>query len=220
MPALPTVANVLRADLQWTVGGDLDVITRLFFEYSGGPPNAADCVTLAAAIYSHAAAMASLWESQTDLIGVRVTDLSSSTGGVGEHSQVTSGTGPTASMPGSVTALVNYVITRRYRGGKPRSYFPFGSETDIATRQTWAGTFVTSVNSALATFFAAVIGTVGGGTTITQHVNVSYYSGFTAVTNPITGRTKDIAKPRTTPIVDQILSFAMSSRPGSQRRRN
>lgn len=220
MPALPDVPNVLRVDLQWTVGGDLDVITRMFFSYSGGAPSAADCVTIAASVYTDAAAMKALWESGTDLIGVKVTDLSSATGGVGEHSQVTSGTGATASMPGSVAVLVNYVITRRYRGGKPRSYLPFGSEADIATRQTWVGTFVTAVNSALATYFAAVIGTTGGGTTISQHVNVSYYDGFTVVVNPITGRSKNVSKPRTTPLVDTISSFATSSRPGSQRRRN
>lgn len=220
MPALPAIPNVLRADLQWTVGGDLDVITRFFFRYSGGPPSSADAVTIAADIYSAAAAMDSLWEPGTDLTGVKVTDLSSSTGGVGEHSQVTSGSGSTASMPGSVSVLVNYVITRRYRGGKPRSYFPFGSEVNIATRQTWAAGFITSVNSALSTFFGAVIGIVGGGTTITAHVNVSYYEGFIVVTNPVTGRSKNVAKPRTVPIVDDILSWTTSSRPGSQRRRN
>lgn len=220
MPALPDVPNVLRADLQWTVGGDLDVITRLFFRYSGGPPSSADAVSLAASIYGDAAAMKALWESGTDLIGVKVTDLSSATGGVGEHAQTTSGTGATASMPGSVAVLVNYLITRRYRGGKPRSYLPFGSEADIATRQSWVGTFVTAVDSALSTFFGAVIGTVGGGTTITAHVNVSYYEGFTVVVNPITHRSKNVSNPRTTPLVDTILSWTVSSRPGSQRRRN
>lgn len=220
MPALAPVPNVLRADLQWTVGGDLDVATRLFFRYSGGPPNSSDCVTLAASIYTAAAAMHALWEPGTDLTGVKVTDLSSNTSGVGEHSQVTSGSGSTASMPGSVSVLVNYLINRRYRGGKPRSYLPFGSEIDIATRQTWTAAFVTSVNSALSTFFSAVIGTTGGSTDITSHVNVSYYEGFLVETNPVTGRTKNVAKPRPVPVVDDILSWQTSSRPGSQRRRN
>jgi hypothetical protein len=116
--------------------------------------------------------------------------------------------------------LVNYVIGRRYRGGKPRSYFPWGSSQEIFTRQSWNPTFVTNVDSGLAAYFSAVIGTTVGGTTLTEHVNVSYYSGFTVVTNPVTHRARNVPTVRAVPVVDNILSFAASSRPASQRRRN
>lgn len=164
--------------------------------------------------------MKTLWEPGTLLTGVKVTDLSSSSGGVGEHSQSTAGTGNVASLPGGTSVLVNYLINRRYRGGKPRSYFPWGSETEMATRQSWVGTFITDCTSALTTYFAAVIGLVVGGTTLTSHVNVSYYEGFTVVTNPVTGRSRNVPKLRTTPVVDDILSWSVSAKPGSQRRRN
>jgi hypothetical protein len=72
----------------------------------------------------------------------------------------------------------------------------------------------------LAAYFAAVIGSTAGSTTITEHVNVSYYSGFTAVENPITHRWKNVSNPRSTPVVDNIQSWAIAGHVASQRRRN
>jgi hypothetical protein len=119
-----------------------------------------------------------------------------------------------------VAVLVNYLISRRYRGGKPRAYLPWGDAGQLTSRQSWSGTFVTAVDSAFSTFYAAVIGLSAGSTTITDHVNVSYYDGFTVVTDPVTHRARNVPTLRGTPIVDVILSFAANPRPGSQRRRN
>lgn len=220
MPPLPTVPNVLRADLQYNDGSDLSVAARHFFRYSGAPPTSADALTLAADIYGAMASHAGLWDTFSSLAGCKVTDLSSSTGGVGEHAQVTIGTRPNTPLPGGTAVVVNYVIARRYRGGKPRNYMPWFVADDLQPRQLWFAEAVNDATTALAAFFPAVIGLVSGGTTITAHVNVSYYSGFTAVQNPITGRWRNVPKLRTTPLVDDILSWSVSSRPGSQRRRN
>lgn len=220
MPPLPAVANAVRVDLLWSDAADVDVSTRLHFRYSGGTPTATDCVNLAASIYTAAAAMDAQWSGVVALTGVRVTDLSSPTGGQGEHAQSTNGTRAGAPLPGGSAVLTNYIITRRYRGGKPRSYWPWFSSDDIFTRQTWVSASVTSMNSALATFFAAVIGSSSGSTTLTDHINVSYYDGFTVVTSPTTGRARNVPKLRTTPVTDVISSFGTSVRPASQRRRN
>lgn len=220
MPPLPSVSNVLRADLLWNDGSDTDCRTRMFFRYSGGAPNPTDAVTLAADIYSPASAMAALWSTNTQLTGVEVTDLSSPTGGQGLHAQSTTGTRVGADLAGGTCVVVGYVVQRRYRGGKPRNYFPWFTAADLTTRQTWNPTDLTIVDSDLATYFAAVIGLSSGSTTITDHVNVSYYDGFTVVTNPSTGRARNVPKLRTTPVVDVISSFAARSNPGSQRRRN
>jgi hypothetical protein len=54
-----------------------------------------------------------------------------------------------------------------------------------------------------------------------QLVSVSYYEGFTSVTNPITGRTKDVSKLRTGgPVVDVVSAIIVANGPKSQRRRN
>lgn len=220
MPALPPVPNVLRADLQFSIPSAGLIHTRFLFRYSGGPPNSSDATNLAADIYSPASAFHTFYDTETTLQGVEVTDLSSPSGGQGVHAQATVGTEAGGLLTGGTAVLVNYLIARRYRGGKPRSYFPFFTTSDLANRDAWAAGSTSAFDSALATFFGAVIGTVAGTTTITDHVNVSYYDGFTVVTNPVTGRARNVPKVRTTPLVDVISSFAVSPRPASQRRRN
>jgi hypothetical protein len=218
MPALPVVPNVVKADLQWSVSSDITVATGLFFEYSGTAPNNAAALSLAATIYAAWAANNSLWDEDTSAIGCKVTDLSSSSGGVGEHAGSTAG-GLTEPIAGSSCLLVNYAISRRYRGGRPRSYLPWGDATKLGNRQTWEASFITAANAAITDTFAAIIGSSSGGTTITNHVNVSYYEGFTLVTSPTTGRGRNVPTLRTAPLVDTISGFAASTRVASQRRR-
>jgi hypothetical protein len=219
MPPLPAVPNVLKADLQWSISGAPLIRTRNYFRYSGGPPAPTDAVALASDIFGAMGAHAILWGPDTGLEAVEVTDLASSGGGQGTHAGSVIGTRAGDLMPSSTCALVNYLISRRYRGGKPRSYWPFFTQNDISTPTSWRGTSTAEVDAALATYFAAVIGASSGTTSITEHVNVGYYEGFTVVTNPITGRAKNVAKLRGTPLVDVISSYATSVRIASQRRR-
>lgn len=220
MPPLPNVPNVVKSQLLWSDSADNDVRTTLFFRYSGGSPTGTDCNALAADIYSAIAAMVGQWTASTQLTGVEVTDLSSPSGGQGLHAQSTAGTRAGSDLAGGTCVVVGYVIGRRYRGGKPRSYLPFFSASDLTTRQQWTAGDLTALDSALATAFAAIIGSSSGSTTLTDHVNVSYYDGFTVVTSPTTGRARNVPKLRTTPVVDVITSFGARSQPGSQRRRN
>jgi hypothetical protein len=89
----------------------------------------------------------------------------------------------------------------------------------VSTRQNWSTAFVGDVTAALTSAFAAIIGASAGGTTITQHVNVSYYAGFTVVTSPTSGRARNVPTLRSSPHVDTITSFAVSQRIANQRRR-
>lgn len=220
MPPLPSVPNVIRVDHLWDDGSDTGAMSRQFFSYSGSPPNSAACVDLAAGIFNHMGTCAECWDENTALIGVKVTDLSSPSGGVGEHAQTQNGIRAGTPLSASSAVLVNYLIGRRYRGGKPRNYLPWGQSGDLNNKTQWAGAFLTLVNSDLSGYFSGVIGTTSGGTTISQHVNVSYYDGFTVITNPVTGRARNVAKLRSSPLVDVILSYAASPRVASQRRRN
>lgn len=204
----------------WSDSADTSVSTRLFYRYSGGPPTSADCVSMAATIYPLVSTNHDQWGPDTNLIGVKVTDLSSSTGGLGEHAQSTDGTRAGNELPAGTCLLVNYTIGRRYRGGKPRSYFPWFTSEDLSTRQLWEPSPISAVNALLATFFTAMLTVGSGSTDLTQHVNISYYDGFTVQTNPGTGRAKNVPTKRVTPLVDNIASFATSTRVASQRRRN
>lgn len=218
MPALPTVPNVLRAKLKWSVSTDVLVSTTLYFGYSGPAPDNAGALSFATTFAAAFAAPETLWDHDTTFLGCEVTDLSSVSGGVGEHDVSVAGN-LAEPISGASCVLLNYQIARRYRGGRPRSYFPFGDATTIGNRQTWGATFVSNVESNMASAFAACIGATAGSTTITNHVNVSYYDGFTVVTSPTSGRARNVPKLRTTPVVDTISSFSVSTRIANQRRR-
>lgn len=219
MPPLPPVSGVLRVDTLWSDISDVNVQSRLFYSYSGSSPDASDAQALASDVYGHAADMAELWHEQVSLTGVRVTDLASSSGAVGEHEESTAGTLSGNLLPASACALVNYVVGRRYRGGKPRSYYPWGDASSMTSNNQWTTGFHTLMGTDYAAFLAAVIGLSSGSTTIQNHVNVSYYQGFTAVENPVTHRYRNVSNPRSTPVVDLISTWAVSSKIRSQRRR-
>jgi hypothetical protein len=205
--------------MQWQDAADINVTTRSFWEYSGGPPTATDCVALAADLYALVAAHNALWDTETFLSGVKVTDLSSSSGGVGEHASSTVGTTDFA-FSAATCALINFVITRRYRGGKPRWYLPWGGGGDLTSKQEWTATFITNTTTAVAAIRTGFIGSTSGSTAVSNQCSVSYYAGFTAVENPITHRWRNVPNLRTTPEVNVIESFSVNGLVSSQRRRN
>ena len=220
MAPLPVVANALRAQVIWSTTGDSDVECHFFFKYTGSAPNATDCTSFASSIFSAMSAENGEWSAAITLREVIVTDLSSLTGGQGNSTGSTTG-GKTEQPLSLGTAVVeNFHISRRYRGGKPRVYLPWGVSSDLTDRRDWGGSFLTGVDTAITSFIAAVVGLTSGSTTISGQINISYFEGFTVVTNPTTGRARNVPKRRTTPLIDDILSHTASPRPGSQRRRN
>lgn len=220
MPPLPSVPNVVHAQLGFTDGGDTGVLATQYFRYSGGPPTATDLNALSADVFNAARGFCPFLDSASALTGVRLTDLSAPTAAQGEFASDAPGTRGGDVLPGGTCVLVAYVINRRYRGGKPRNYFPFFVTDDLATRQLWEAGPLGLLGSEVGTYFTTVIGSSSGTTTFTDHVNVSYYDGFTVETNPTTGRARNVPKRRTTPVVDTIVSYAVKANPASQRRRN
>jgi hypothetical protein len=220
MPPLAPVADVLKCRFLWSDSSDINVSSTMFFHYSGGPPSESDAATLAASAYTAMAAPTTLWHTDTQLTGVEITDLSEESGAQATHNGVTPGVETGAPLAGGTCVVVGYSIARRYRGGKPRNYFPWASASDLTTRQQWSSTYVTLAATNLASVIATIIGSSGGSTTITNHANVSYYKGNDASINPRTGRAQNFPVPRTTPVVDTITSLTVRPAPGSQRRRN
>lgn len=213
---------MLRIDTLFDVGTDDDVSTRTHFTYSGTAPSNATCVTIAHDIYTLAVTnFVPLLGNESNLTGVRVTDLTSPTSGVGQYLTVTAGSrGSGDPLAAEVCALWNLGITRRYRGGKPRAYWPFGIGSDLLSRQAWESASITAFEVGLNAWFGGVQEIVESGTTVVALCSISYYEGFTAVTNPITGRTRDVPKVRSVAIAPDIISLvAINPKPGSQRRR-
>jgi hypothetical protein len=221
MPALPVVPNVVRFKLLWTIGEDLSVSTTFYELYSGGPPDATDCLALATDVYNECVTdVIGLVSADADLTGVDCEDIGSGSGAHGTYIHSTTGGDTVGSpLPASACTLVNCQIARRYRGGKPRLYLPAAQSSSMQDAQTWTATYQTDYQDNLNTFFTAVAAFTSGSTTLAGHRNVSYYSGFTPVADPTTGRYRNVPKRRATPLVDVITATTVNIRIGSQRRR-
>lgn len=221
MTALPPVPDVLRLRLQWHIAENIDVGTSLHFSYSGGPPSDTDATTLAAAGLVEAVAhLYPLLSSANSLEFVGIQDLSSPSGGFGTSGAGTVGSRSGGPLPVGAAVLASCSIRRKYRGGKPRNYWPLGTDSDLADGTTWTGGAVSAFNSGIAGFISGMVGQVGGSTVITGHVNVSYYSGYDTSIPPWRGPGfKYPPKLRAAPVVDPITGVGVSGKPGSQRRR-
>lgn len=221
MPALPPAPGVLRTQINFTLQSDNTALSRIFIKYTGTAPTPAQAAAFAVAVgTAWNTNMSSLMNSSYFQTGVAIEDLSSATGAIGSDSTQHAGTRAGNTLPASACLMVQFLIARRYRGGKPKIFLPLGMSQDLATGPQWSGTFLGAVQTGWNAFIAAVIaaGWTGAGTL--SQVNVSYFSGFTVVTNPITHRARNVPTLRGTPTVDPVLSPAFEIGVASQRRRN
>lgn len=220
MPALPPAPQVLRFDLAHSWDEDPHLTSRFFSKYTGGAPSPSDCVNFATNVATvWAAQLAPLATTLVHLIGVTCTDLTSGSASAGSVTVSHAGTRSGQNLTINDCAVLNFQIARRYRGGKPRMYGPWGVAGDLADSNTWGGAFIAAVEAAWNTFYAD-LDTTFGTTVRGGQVNVSYYEGFASVQNPVTKRWRNIPTPRTgNAVVDNIQSNSCSKFVGSQRRR-
>jgi hypothetical protein len=220
VPPLPYANEVLEVQLRHTYAADLDVLTRVFFAYTGTAPVDSGLNTMASTVSSAwGTNLKSLAVPAVALTEVVVTDLTSATSARGVWSGSVAGTRSGTDIFANVCMNVGFVIARRYRGGKPKCYLPFGNASDLQTSQTWTSTFVSAVGTGWAAFITAVIAAAPSGTTISGQINVSYFQGFTSVENPITHRYRNVPTLRATPVQDTVIGTVYQTRPASQRRR-
>lgn len=204
MPALPDVPNVLK--LQWIFQNSATVLSarvRNFWRGIGGPLTSADGVTIAneamSLAFSH---LNGFFPSEWVLEAVEVTDLSSPTGVVATSTHASiPGTSAGDLLPIETAACVTYPLGRRYRGGHPKEFWPFGDDGMVSNQRNWSPTFITNLDTQLADVIAGLVGFVTPSFTINAKVNISYYEGFHVVTGS-TGRVRNAALPRSSPLVD------------------
>jgi|SRR5580704_8226346 hypothetical protein len=221
MPSLPDYANVLKVRFLFTVGGDANVATTWHFKYTGTAPTDATCSAIATTIAAAAVTRlgASLNVNNT-FQGASVQDLTSGSAGFGEHLAAVDGSRSGEPVPAATCVLLHQPIARRYRGGKSRTYWPLLGASDLTNPSAWDGSVIATTQAELIDLQSDIQSIVDAGCTIGEQVSISYYSGFTAVTNPITGRTRDVPNVRSAAIApDAILSLACSGAPATQRRR-
>jgi hypothetical protein len=186
MPALPPVPGCLKAVITWQPGPGVVAQNVHHYGYSGTAPIATDLTALAVHLQTLIVAnFIPLCCNPTTYESVQLTDLASSTGLQATVSAPTPGTEAGLPLPAQVSALVNYHIVNRYRGGKPRSYYPFGNEAALQGDNAWQSSFIGAVTNAATNVIIGMSNFTSGGTVITGMVAVSYYQGYNApVTHP------------------------------------
>lgn len=220
MPGLPDVPQVLRLDIKHTEGADPSLGNRTFWKYSGGAITNAQANDLAAATAgAWSTHLASLCIPAVALNEVVITDLTTTSSARGIWTGSTVGTRSGAELPINDVALLNFTLNRRYRGGKPRTYNPWGAQPDLTSSQKWGSSFITECETKWAAFVAEWQAFSEGSMVIGSQANVSYYSGFASVQNPVTKRWSNIPTPRVAPVVDVIVTTTLNPIVGSQRRR-
>jgi hypothetical protein len=221
VPPLPPAANVIKITMRMTTSNNTHVIDRVFVHYTGTAPTNAQLVTFATAIATAwNANLASQFTVEKALVEVDCVDLTSATSAVGNVLVTHAGTDPGPSQGVGTAAMLNYKISRRYRGGKPRTYLAALSADDTQTDSTWTAASMAALLAAWQAFITAIQAAPWAGATIDGQVNVSFYSGFTNFTGP-TGRQRARSTPRAgAAVVDTITSVSVNPIIASQRRRN
>lgn len=221
MPPLPPVTGVVQVILGFNWGGDVTAQSRMFIKYTGTAPTAAQlnsfCTSVATGWNTN---MPSLYSAGISLTSVRAIDLSSATAAIGSAAAASPGTRAGHAQANQVCANWIFQIARRYRGGKPKMFIPGGMSEDLTTGNLWTAAYISAFNTGFVAFQNAVLaaGWTGAGTL--SAVNVSYFQGFTVVTNPVTHRARNVPTLRATPLVDAIITQGIEDTPAIQRRRS
>jgi len=217
-PPLPE-SPVLRVRLDYTNSDTFLGGNRFYLSYAGSAPTAGNCSTIASDIATAwGTNIAPIVGEDWGLSQVDVLDISSLTGASGQWTGSITGSWSGTSLPSSAATNVEFDIARRYRGGKPRIFWPPPSTTAMADAGHWSTGFVADVTSNNAAFWAACAAISVGAVGVMAHVNVSYYSGFKNITNS-SGRTRAVPQYRTAALVEAVNGYAIKSVIGSQRRR-
>jgi len=220
MTPLPPVPGAIKSNLHWAIEGNVLAENILHFAYTGGPPSAGDCAAIATELVSVASAhMNALVASSVAMNQAEVTDLSSDMGATAFGGVTWDGTRGTDLVPPGACAVASHQIARRYRGGHPRTYLPFGISSDIDTTGLWKAASVTAFYDGFQGFITALDGFSAGSTTLSGFVCISYFSGGVWTLFP-SGAYKRIPTKRSSPLVEPVLASSVNAVIGSQRRRN
>lgn len=215
LPESPCV----RARLIYTVNDGSEASSRFYLSYSGGAPSAANCATLASDIAAAwATHLAPNIGSDWSLTEVDVLDIATNSGLSGTAAVSTPGGISSNPIPAQVAVNVEFDIARRYRGGKPRMFLPPPTNAQTVDVAHWTAAYVTAVDTGVLAWATEIEALSVGSMGSLQHVNLSYYEGFTNVTNS-SGRTRAAPKYRDAAKLDTITAYSAKQTMGSQRRR-
>ena len=219
MPALPNVAHVLRIDYFFNYGSDPHAKCREFWFYSGTGATSSELATLAGNIGTQwGVSIKDHVTSEVTLETIDITDLSSSTSPFGTAAIGIAGTSAGGALPADACVLESLKISRRFRGGHPRIYWPYFDEGNIQDAQHWKTADLNELSADLAEWRTAWDGLIPADLGTITPVTVSYYSGFTVHTGT-TGRARNVSTPRGSAVLDNVNSRVLQVGIASQRRR-
>lgn len=221
MPALPVVPKTLRVALQFASSLESQpIVTRFFTTYTGSAPAVADLDTFCGAVGSAVAdTLIGFIHQDYTLQLVEAVDLTSALSASGAAIPAVAGELTGGILPADTAMVVSYEILRRYRGGHPRGYWPFGDDTELETQDTWNPTFIADVQPGIVRFFGEVNEAGWSGAGLLTQSNVSFKQGFTVVISPTTGRARNVDTDRAEALIDTVTSYIARAGIGSQRRR-
>jgi hypothetical protein len=215
LPASPC----MRVRLVYTQLDDSLASSRFYLSFTGGSASAADLNTLSTDIATAwNTDLAELVSEQFTLTEVDILDLTTDHGNSGLATVSHAGTLAGSILPDQVATNIQYKIGRRYRGGKPRMYLPPPDVTKLLDPAHLTSAFVTLCNTQVAAFFSAISALSVGSLGALAQVNLSYYSGFTNVTNS-SGRTRAAPKYKAAATLDTVTGYDTHALLSSQRRR-
>jgi hypothetical protein len=220
-PLLPTPSGVLRIRYVFNEGAHTAFGSKHDQAYTGTAPTTSDMaelIPLLAGFYeTH---LVGLQSSDVGLNTIEIRDQANPSTVPATEAVTVDGTrAPGQDDVGRAACLI-YRPDRSYRGSRPKSFWPWGIQADTTGSSQWASAFQSEVNTAWAAYQSAIAGTPFGGSTLRQQVGISYFERpYTPVTNPTTGRVRNVPTTRTPPLVTNILTAELTPVFGSQRRR-
>lgn len=213
MPPLPVVPNVIKI-ISSSIMIDSPSENIFHMSWSGSTPSAAGLLAWLTDVYAPAwdTMFAAEAPSSAATVQHEALDLTSNTGASAVFPDTTAGGRTGDFAPASAAVLVSWEINRRYRGGHPRTYFPFGTAGTYegSSARNWSAAFTDDVQTKINAFLAAIQGHDISGTEYAALVNVSYYDRVITPLPPYR---------RITPVVDTITSGIVRTRICTQRRR-
>jgi hypothetical protein len=220
MAQLPDAVGCIRLTFTFSQGANKRIMNRTFYHYAGTAPNIAELQQFVAS--AHSTYTSNVLPHMNEFLyleSVKGVDLSTPTAPEYEYAlNKQGGSVGSAAAPGE-SIMINFHVNRRYRGGHPRWYQAGLDAQYIDQSGSLQAAFVSTFKGAFDTFLNNVASVAWSGAGQIQHVNVSYYKGFTNHTKP-SGRVVQLPTPRATPTVDVIVGTSINPQVTSQRRRN
>lgn len=158
-------------------------------------PTVGNCQGLATTVQTlWDANCAALMSTQFTMVSITVTDLDTASGATYQLLITDVGTRAGVALSPAACAMCNYAVPTRYRGGKGKTFLPFGTQVDATPQLQWTTGSLTAFNTGWRAFLGG-IRTNGSINTVTQVIR-SYFKGPQPNPDPGVWDPRNVPMPR------------------------